>query len=293
MVFRERDGDEVKGGKFKTLNGIAAALARGGDYFFLPSLDGKLFVCDASACRYVYTAFAKPKAGLYAAPAITDKIAYVADFKGNVYAFNYRTRKVVWEQQTPHGVRAAPVIQGKDLVILSSSGEVTVLKRSTGKVVINYRLSGNFSCAPAVAGSKDLVFASEEGTLYGVGRLTGDIAWEKNVESRITRTPPVKGRAVLVSPNPGELVAFDTRTGDEIFRTKRDKSSRDQAVGATDRIFFVHGQVLSAFAPRSGGMGLAWTFEARSPILSGPVVAGESVYIGDEEGNVYRLEAND
>jgi outer membrane protein assembly factor BamB len=58
-------------------------------------------------------------------------------------------------------------------------------------------------------------------------------------------------------------------------------------------MFFANGPVLSAFAAREGGYGLAWSFKAKGRILAGPVVAGDAVYIGDAEGTIYRLEAND
>ncbi|MDH3592180.1 MAG: PQQ-binding-like beta-propeller repeat protein, partial [Planctomycetota bacterium] len=59
------------------------------------------------------------------------------------------------------------------------------------------------------------------------------------------------------------------------------------------RIFFASGKTLSAFAPRVDGYGLAWTFHAEGQIQAGPVVSGNAVYIADEKGNLYRLEASD
>ena len=47
------------------------------------------------------------------------------------------------------------------------------------------------------------------------------------------------------------------------------------------------------FAPRADGYGLAWTFEAKGRILAGPIVHGDGVFIADEKGHLYRLEAND
>jgi outer membrane protein assembly factor BamB len=155
-----------------------------------------------------------------------------------------------------------------------------------------YELEGNFRCAPAPAGPKDLVFGSEEGTLVAVVRTTGEVVWKRPKNGPIFRTPQVKGRAVFVSPRSGELIGYDTRTGQEIVHTQPGEA-RGGTVAASDRIFFVNGRVLAAYAPRAEGMGLAWTFEAKARILAGPVVHGDSVFIADEQGNFYRLEAND
>jgi outer membrane protein assembly factor BamB len=219
----------------------------------------------------------------------------VADFQGRVFAFDPKDRKIpLWEQATPHGVRAAPVVQGDDLVVLTGSGDVTVLRRASGEVVASYQLKGRFSAPPAPAGEKDLIFASEDGVVMGVVRLTGQVLWEKRLPgARITRPLPVRGRAVFAAPRPGELVAFDTRTGDVIYATDKGSPAPQAEILATNRIFFAHGPILSAFAPGGDGYGLAWTFQAEGRILAGPIVEGDAVYIGDEKGNLYRLEAND
>jgi len=56
---------------------------------------------------------------------------------------------------------------------------------------------------------------------------------------------------------------------------------------------FLQSSTLSAFAPSQEGYALAWTFKAEGRIVAGPVVAGGAVYIVDDKGFVYRLEAND
>jgi outer membrane protein assembly factor BamB len=191
-------------------------------------------------------------------------------------------------------VRAAPVVQGEDLVILSAAGHVTVINRRTGDEVIKYQLKGNFSNPPSVAGPDLLVFATEEGHLYGVERVTGQIRWEHDLGAAPTATGPVRGRGVFYSPKPKELVAIDFTTGDVIYHVT---TGAAEGVASRDRIFFARGRVLAAFAPAKGseGYALAWSFMARGRILAGPVVdrGSGAVYIGDEKGNLYRLEAND
>ena len=295
FVFHAAGGKQLGKVEADTLDGVAGGLVTDGQRLYVPALDGKLFVYNATSMKLLYHVTAP--AAIHAPPLVEDGLVYVVDFEGNVFAFDPRNgvpKEFLWTTMTPHGVRAAPVAQGEDLVILSGSGEVTVIRRRTGDVVLSYTLKGRFSAAPAVVGSKDLVFASEDGWLFGVGRLTGDVLWSKDLPgTRITRTPPVKGRAVFVAPKPGELLAFDTRTGDEIYRTDRTSPTTQVAVLGTNRIFFANGQVLSAFAPGGDGYGLAWTFQAEGRILAGPVVEGDAVYIADEKGNLYRLEAND
>jgi len=38
---------------------------------------------------------------------------------------------------------------------------------------------------------------------------------------------------------------------------------------------------------------IALTFQAKGRILSGPIVRENGIYIGDDQGNFYKLEATD
>ena len=84
-----------------------------------------------------------------------------------------------------------------------------------------------------------------------------------------------------------------TFTGAAIYEYDRNTAPARTTVQPRNRIFFVHGRTLSAYGPSASGYQLAWSFEARGNILAAPVVRGGAVYIGDDKGNLYRLEAND
>jgi len=292
LVRNATAGNLIKQGQIKGVDGVTAGIVTDGAVFFIATLDKRVVAFDAASCGYLYT-IKEPKAGVYATPAIADGHLYVVDEAGNVFAFDIKGRVVRWRETVPHGVRAAPVVQGEHLVVLSSNGSVTVLHRGNGKVVARYKLEGYFSCAPAVAGEDYLIFATEEGRFYAVRRVSGDVAWKKDHNISIKRTPSVKGRSIFVSPKAGELWAIDTSTGDINHRYSGNNAPARTPVQAAERVFFVNGRTLSAFGNSNDGYALAWTFQARGNILAGPVVQDGAVYIGDAEGNLYRVEAND
>ncbi|MGH7161988.1 MAG: PQQ-binding-like beta-propeller repeat protein, partial [Planctomycetota bacterium] len=153
-------------------------------------------------------------------------------------------------------------------------------------------LTGTFSAGLAATGD-DIILGSEEGTLYCVGKLNGQVRWKRTLDVPVKGALTVRGRYVFVAGKAGELLAVDNATGDVVpLDTGAGGASRGP-VAATDRIFFATGNLLAAFAPRAEGYGLAWTFHAEGPIRAGPTVVGNAVYVGDEKGNFYRIEAND
>jgi outer membrane protein assembly factor BamB len=277
------------------VDGVAAGLATNGKILFIPSLDGRLFLRDArtgESLRYTVTM----TAGIHAAPVVRGNIVYVVDLAGKVVAHDLTTRKSLWEKQTPTGVRSAPVVLGKGLLVLSTSGDLSYLDLDTGAPLMEpMRLDGSsFACPPAVVDDDLLIFAAEEGALMAFKPSTRKVLWRKSIdEVRIKRTPPVQGPEVYVSRRPGHLLAFDVNTSQQLYEYVQNPNAVRSAVYANRRIFFVHDRILTCFGPRQDGYGLAWTFQAKGRILSGPVVRENAIYIGDDQGSLYKLEATD
>ena len=100
----------------------------------------------------------------------------------------------------------------------------------------------------------------------------------------------MRGRSIFLPLKKDELIEIDTKTRDEIIhRTEVDNQG---GTAGSRRMYFAMGKTLVAFARRRvGGFGVVWTFEAEDRISAGPVVAKNAVYIGDEKGNLYRLDA--
>jgi outer membrane protein assembly factor BamB len=294
QVFDSADGSEVAKGTIKTINGISAGLATDGDRFFIPTLGGNLHVFNAKTYKPETTI--KGFKGLYASPVVDKGMLFVVDVDGNLFAYNTRTwapakrKRQLWWKKTAVGVRAAPLVHGPNVVLVTISGHVTILDKMSGDKVAEYQLRGRFSTPPVVAGKNTLIFTSEDGTLYGVETLTGGEQWRHAVTGSLRCCPEVRGRSLFLPLKEDELIEIDTRTRDEIIHTA--EVDNQTAAAGTSPMYFAMGQTLVAFARRrAGGFGVAWTFEAEARITAGPVTTEGAVYIGDEKGNLYRLDA--
>jgi outer membrane protein assembly factor BamB/tetratricopeptide (TPR) repeat protein len=280
------------------VDGVAAGLAAGSGILFIPGLDGRLYPRDGKTGESLgYTLPLHAGTGIYASPVVHGNVVYVVDREGYVVAFDFATRKTRWTRQTPTGVRAAPVIAGKGLVVLSTSGDVSYLDLEDGTPLMDpVRLEGSFVCAPAVVDDDLLIFGAEQGSLIAFKLSKHEIKWRKDIEDlRITRTPPVQGPQVYVSRRPGQLFGYDVTSGVRVYEYVQNPNAVRSAVYANRRICFVHDKTLTVFGPQADGYGLAWTFEAKGRILAGPIVREKenAIYIGDDQGNLYRLEATD
>ncbi|MEM8886082.1 MAG: PQQ-binding-like beta-propeller repeat protein [Planctomycetota bacterium] len=296
-VLNLKDGRILRRGAIKGAHGFTTGPVAFERRFFLVSLDRKLHSIDPVTGKVGARNLELPEM-VYAQPLLRDKRLYIADVGGNVICIDPLGGRMLWDKpaKTPHGVGEGLDLtaQGEDLVVVTLDGQVTVLRRKDGKQVIDtFRVDGSLACAPTPFGPDDLIFATEEGRVQVWGRVRATRIWEREFKASFTRSLPVSGRGVFVTPTPKDFYAIDARTEDIYFRTgSADQVSRDR-VQSKDRIFAVHGRVLSAFAPTRQGYGRAWHFEAEGQILAGPVMHGGAVYIGDDKGYLYRLEAND
>ena len=225
---------------------------------------------------------------------MADDMLYVADYEGNVWAYPAGGKRYIWKQTTPPGVRVQPLVHGDHLIVVSGSGEVSVLTRKDGAIVKQYKLKGTFELPPVTAGA-DLLFANTDGRLFSVEKLTGKVRWDSTVARAIPTLPVVRGGVAFLSPKAGQLLVINTSTGDEIFRFTEGGGRTAQPTAGGVLIYFAHGRDLTAYAHTASGdgYGLAWTFRAKARILVGPVQTLDAVYVGDEDGHVYRIDLDD
>ncbi|MCZ6574171.1 MAG: PQQ-binding-like beta-propeller repeat protein [Planctomycetota bacterium] len=291
FLLSAKSGKIIAEDEIHALGGISAGLVSDGKNFYVAVLDGELHAYGGRKGERLYRIRGFP-GKLRATPAMADHMLYIADYDGNVYAYPAGGKRYIWKQTTPPGVRVQPLVHGEHLIVVSGSGEVSVLKLKDGAILNQYKLKGTFTLPPVAAGA-DLLFANTDGRLFSVEKLTGKLRWQSQVARAIPTLPVVRGGAAFLSPKAGQLLVIDTSTGDEIYRFTEGGGRTAQPTAGRVLIYFAHGSDLTAYARTAEGYGLAWTFRAKARILVGPVQTEDAVYVGDEKGHVYRIDLAD
>lgn len=169
---------------------------------------------------------------------------------------------------------------------------VVGLDAATGDQRWRRSTDGQMTAPPTV--SRDtLLVGSRQGTLYALDVGDGAERWTVDAGGTIRRSPAVTDRRIILPTGDG-LVAYD-RDGTERWRADELPRSTAPAV-AGDAVLFGAGRTLHARSVADGS--LRWTFETRERtytdvvlqgIRAGPAVAGETVFVATQAGDVYAL----
>jgi outer membrane protein assembly factor BamB len=145
----------------------------------------------------------------------------------------------------------------------------------TEKPVINweFKTNGILYASPVIAGNKVFV-GDEEGTLYAIDKISGELLWEFQAGGGIASTPAVYRGNVFFISRDGKFYAVNGTEGKLVWTFQTAGEDYFSAQG-------IHG-----LKPSDSLMVDDWDF-----YLSSPSISGERIYFGVGSGYVYSLNA--
>jgi len=194
-------------------------------------------------------------------PLLVGDRLYVADWNGDVWAFDSNSGRVVWRRRVAHApIKGALAYAGGHLFVGAYDGHVYCLSRG-GRVVwigsAQPRLFGasDFYSTPAVAYGR-VYIGSTDGKVYAFGAASGHRLWSHSTGGYVYASPAVWRQRILVGSYSGTFSALDAGTGEP-----------------------------------------DWTFHAGGPVSGSAVVIGDVVYFATlheshlKNGRTYALDA--
>lgn len=200
--------------------------------------------------------------------------------------------------------RPKALLYGTHLLIVGSSGFVEGRDAATGEFAWKLGLPGEelydpvvFEAGPLVDGHTDaftVVLSEPSGHVLLVDGLTGEIRQEARLPFELA-LPPIRGPddIVFFATPSGDILAYDVLTQEVIFQTATGETPL--ALASTDSLLVVSGadQTLTALDLPAGT--LRWTFRGRAGFYAPAAFDqdGARVYVGDDTGELYSLDAAD
>ena len=238
------------------------------------SEDGKLYAYDAKsgALRRGYP-FEGDGGKIWSTPVVKDGVVYFGSHDQNIYAVDLRSGEEKWRRKTGGAVVARPLLF-KDLVIIGSFDKnLYALRVEDGTPVWGgqssqglqlFESASNWFWAGAVANNSAIFAPAMDGKIYAIDK-DGNPLWESQLGSPIVSTPVLVPLGLIVAARDGEVKRLDLATGN---------------ISALPQL------TSEVKAPLSAPGGI----DPADPDLS-RVDQSDSVFIGTQDGIVYRLRA--
>lgn len=152
------------------------------------------------------------------------------------------------------------------------TGVYTSPSPSLSGVVWKFKTAGRVISSPAVAGNSVYV-GSTDGQLYAIDRAAGTLRWKFATAGPVNSSPAVLDGVVFAGSVDGNFYAVDAASGVQKWRFATSGERRFTAPG-------IHGAI-----PRTERMP-----DPFDVFLSSPAIAGDVVYFGSGDHNVYALD---
>ncbi|WP_282297750.1 MULTISPECIES: outer membrane protein assembly factor BamB [unclassified Stenotrophomonas] len=248
----------------------------------------------------------QPKLRLSGGPGVGEGLVVIGTLDGQVIALDANDGTEKWRAKVPGEVISAPAISQGLVFVRSNDGRVTGFEASNGtqkwfnpRELPALTVRGN---APVVAGPGVLFIGNDDGSVAALAMQDGRTVWDQMIANGEGRTelermsdvdgaPVLEGNTLYVSSFKNQTMAIEGPTGRPLWA--RDHGGAG-GVALTSGNVFVTDSKGGVFGldKMSGTAMWSQTGLARRT-LTGPVIQGDYVVVGDYKGYVHWLRTED
>jgi outer membrane protein assembly factor BamB len=160
----------------------------------------------------------------------------------------------------------------------------------TGSVLVEF---------PPVICGRSLYLQKNNGALYQVSRMTGQVRWKDKLGDLAASSPACSGDTVYTvilsrasGMDAGRVVALDAADGRTRWSRKLPSRSESSPLVADGRVYFgTEDGTVYALRARDGA--IRWKYHAGGPVKGGLALAGGKLFFGDYGGNVHAIRQSD
>ena len=229
------------------------------------------------------------------APVYHDDIIYFGSDDGHLYGVN-EDGKVKFDKKLGDELRTSPIVVDNTIYVGSTGGKMYSIGTDESKNW-EFTTGDEILSSPAYV-NKTIIFGSNDGSVYCLKKTDGDLEWKVDLNDKVISSPTVDGHDnnVFIGSDEGNMTCLDVRdgtvkwshsTGDKVQSTAAIKDNL-VAFGSNNGYLYVLNKYTGAeeFTYNPG------TILFNSAITSSPVINGNSLFFGDDSGNVYSLNIN-
>lgn len=228
-------------------------------------------------------------------PCYYKDVIYFGSDDGHLYGVN-DDGKLKFNKKLGDELKTSPIVVDDTIYIGSNDGKMYSIDTDKSK---NWQFTAGdeILSSPAYV-NETILFGSSDGSIYCLNESNGDVVWKEDLKNKVISSPTVDehDNSVYIGSDEGNFTCLDIRdgtikwshsAGDKIQSTAALKDNL-VAFGSNNGYLYVLNKYTGAeeFTYNPG------TLLFNSAITSSPVINGNSLFFGDDSGNVYSLNIN-
>jgi len=299
--------------RFETMGPVRSTPAIAGETLYVGSTDGNLYALNVATGEERWrVSVGSP---VSSSPVVAHGLVIFGSRDGAFHAVRASTGAPEWRFDTGDLVpwvwgfegwdiyTSSAVLADSVVVFGAGDGFVYALEATTGRELWRFPTGGRIRSTPAIADG--IAFAgSTDGIVYALDLESGSEIWRHETDgaalisadlgvdrSSIIAPIAVSGGSVFVGSRDGYMYALDQQTGQRRWRVSHEGSwamSAPAVSGSTLYAGTSDGRFVHAVDVESGEE--VWRFVGQGYTWSSPVVAGDTVYVGDGGGPLRALD---
>jgi outer membrane protein assembly factor BamB len=237
-------------------------------------------------------------------PSVAYGRVYVSSFRGDFYALDAATGRVVWKKRNVGYCSPASPMLAHHVVYQSflrcarqkrgAPGFVVAWDADSGRELWRHDTAA-VETSPLLAG-RLLFFGAKDGTFYALDAGTGKVRWSFHWSASISSSPAYDSGTVFTGTDNGHVLALDAQSGKLRWEAASfSRFGRREYFYATPTV--AYGRVyignadgtLYAFGEKSGR--LLWAHSAGTYIYTAAAAWDEKIYVGTWDGYFSAFDA--
>jgi len=262
---------------------------------FIGSDDEHLYALEVETGKTLWTF----KTGniVEAAPMVKGETVYVGSTDGLLYAVDAATGKEKWRYKSGGEIKAAPswALRGQTPVILIGSydSKLHCVEAASGKRLWTYKADNYINGTPALTDGK-VVFGGCDSDIHVVS-LAGKKLARIDAGSYIAASAAIAGGRVYIGNRKGQFICADLNSQQVVWRYQRRKR-KNRPIHSSAAV----SETRIVFGSRDGNVICidiygkpVWKFKTGDQVDSSPVICGDKVVVGSDDGRLYLLSLID
>jgi eukaryotic-like serine/threonine-protein kinase len=293
LLWTHKSGD--KDGMVSSTAAIANARV------YAASLNGEVFCLDLKTGKRLWTYRSREKVepntflpGFKAAVAVTADTVYAGDEEGTFHAVDRATGKGRWKFESGGQIVSCAGFYGDKVLFGSHDNSLYCLKQADGSKVWQFVTEGMVNCSPAIVEHFTFITGCDE-HLRVIDIDTGKEERDIPLGIYLIASPAVKDNMLYVGTHGAEVLAIDWKQGTRIWAYSDPQSEYPfhSSAAVNDRYVVVGGQDKRVHCIDRQTGKRVWAFATKGKVDSSPVIAGDRVFVGSADRQIYGLKLED